>query len=61
LLLRAAEMMFKPQAKLSDKLDSLAAEIAQFLPIYEIDSSTDPFYAARTATSAKSVGGNRRS
>ena len=44
LLLRAAEMMFKPQEKLPDKLDSLAAEVAQWLPIYEIDSSTDPFY-----------------
>lgn len=44
LLLRAAEMMFKPQEKLSDPLGSLAAEVAQWLPIYEIDSSTDPFY-----------------
>ena len=44
LLLRAAEMMFKPLEKLSDPLESLAAEVAQWLPIYEIDSSTDPFY-----------------
>jgi hypothetical protein len=44
LLLRAAEMVFEPQEKLSNPLDSLAAEVAQWLPIYEIDSSTDPFY-----------------
>ena len=44
LLLRAAEMMFEPQEKLEDPLDSLAAEVAQWLPIFEIDSSTDPIY-----------------
>ena len=37
-------MMFKPQEKLADPLESSAAEVAQWLPIYEIDSSTDPFY-----------------
>jgi hypothetical protein len=46
ILLRAGELLYTPPATFSEelnKLDKLANELAQFLPIYEIDLPTDPF------------------
>jgi hypothetical protein len=43
LLLRASEiMMFRPP-KPADPMDALASRVAEFVPIYEIDTPTDPF------------------
>ena len=44
LLLGAGELLYKKHvANLPDKLDVLANLVADFLPIFEIDSITDPF------------------
>lgn len=43
LLLRAAELMCEPHPKPSDPLDAMANLVSQFLPVYGIDSPTDPF------------------
>ena len=42
LLLRAGELLYFEHAKPTDPLDVMANLIVQFLPIYEIDSPTDP-------------------
>jgi hypothetical protein len=43
LLLRAGELLYAPQERPTDKLDRMADDLARFLPIYEIDTPTDPF------------------
>jgi hypothetical protein len=43
LLLRAAELLMFPHAKPTDPLDAAANLVAQFVPVYELDSPTDPF------------------
>jgi hypothetical protein len=43
LLLRAGELLYAPQERPRGKLDRLADDLARFLPIYEIDTPTDPF------------------
>jgi hypothetical protein len=43
LLLRAGELLYEHYEKPTDPLDQLANLISQFLPIYEIDSPTEPF------------------
>jgi hypothetical protein len=42
-LLAAGEMLYKPHIQLSDNLDVMANLVADFLPVYEIGSITDPF------------------
>lgn len=42
LLLRSAELLFKPYVKQPDPMDELANKTALFLPFYEIDSQHDP-------------------
>jgi hypothetical protein len=42
LLLAAAELLYKPHVKPSDDLDIIANLVAEFLPIYEIGSITEP-------------------
>jgi hypothetical protein len=42
LLLRAGELLYAPQERPTDKLDRMADDLARFLPIYEIDTPTDP-------------------
>jgi len=43
LLLRAAELLMFAHPKPTDPLDAAANLVAQFVPIYELDSPTDPF------------------
>lgn len=44
LLLGAGELLYKKlDANLPDELDKMANLVAGFLPIFEIDSITDPF------------------
>lgn len=43
LLLRAAELLVFVQPKPEDPLDALANLVANFVPVYEIDSPSDPF------------------
>jgi hypothetical protein len=43
LLLRAAELLVFVLPKPEDPLDALANLVAQFVPVYEIDSPSDPF------------------
>ena len=44
ILLGSAELLYKPrQVAPTDDLDAMVALVAEFLPIYEIDSPTDPF------------------
>ncbi len=42
LLLAAAELLYRPHIRLPDNLDALANLVADFLPVYEIGSITDP-------------------
>ena len=42
LLLASGELLYKPHIQLSDDLDVMANLIADFLPIYEIGSITEP-------------------
>lgn len=42
MLLSSAELLYKPHAVPSNKLDGMLSFIAAFLPFYEIDSVTDP-------------------
>jgi hypothetical protein len=44
ILLRAGELLYKPHVQLTDDYDVMANLIAEFLPIYEITSPTDPFF-----------------
>jgi hypothetical protein len=43
LLLGAGELLYKPHILLTDNLDVMANLVADFLPLYEIDSMTDGF------------------
>lgn len=43
LLLRAAEIMVFQPPRPADPLDALASQVAEFVPLYEIDTPTDPF------------------
>ena len=43
LLLRAAELLMFAHPKPTDPLDAVANLVAQFVPVYELDSPTDPF------------------
>jgi hypothetical protein len=43
LLLRAAEIMMLKLPRPSDPLDALASSVAEFVPVYEIDTPTDAF------------------
>jgi hypothetical protein len=43
LLLAAGELLYKPHIQPSNDLDAMANLVADFLPVYEIDSITDPF------------------
>jgi hypothetical protein len=43
LLLASGELLYKPHIQLSDNLDVMANLVADFLPVYEIGSITDPF------------------
>jgi hypothetical protein len=43
LLLRAGELLYAPHPILTDRLDKMADLLARFLPVYEIDTPTDPF------------------
>lgn len=42
LLLRSAELLYRPYSKQRDQMDELANKAALFLPYYEIDSQHDP-------------------
>jgi Family of unknown function (DUF5677) len=42
MLLRSAEMLYRPYAKQADAMDELANKASAFLPYYEIDSQHDP-------------------
>src|ERR1041385_1798929 len=42
LLLAAGELLYKPHVQLSDNLDVMANLVADFLPVYEIGSITEP-------------------
>lgn len=43
LLFCAAELLYAPQPEVTDQLDVMLSLIAMFLPIYEIDSLTEPY------------------
>ena len=43
LMLRAGELLYQEHPKPADELDALANLVAQFLPIYEMDSPTEGF------------------
>jgi len=43
LLLRAAELLMFAHPKPTDPMDAVANLVAQFVPVYELDSPTDPF------------------
>lgn len=43
LLFSAAEMLYTPQVPVTNNLDTMASLVAMFLPVYEIDSLTEPF------------------
>jgi hypothetical protein len=43
-MLRAGELLYKPHAGVQDKLSAMANLAAEFLPIYELDSPTDPMF-----------------
>lgn len=43
LLLRAGELLYAPHPDVTEELDHMADLLARFLPVYEIDSPTDPF------------------
>lgn len=43
LLLRAAELMVFQPLKPPSQMDALASRVAEFVPLYEIDTPTDPF------------------
>jgi len=42
LVLRSGELLYKPHRVVADPLDAMANLAAEFLPVYEMDSSTDP-------------------
>lgn len=42
LLVRAGELLYQPHPKPIEPLDGIANLVVQFLPLYEIDSPTDP-------------------
>jgi hypothetical protein len=43
-MLRAGELLYKPHVVVQDKLGAMANLAAEFLPIYELDSPTDPMF-----------------
>jgi hypothetical protein len=43
LLLRAAELLIAVHPKPTDPMDAIANLVVQFVPVYELDSPTDPF------------------
>lgn len=42
LVLRSGELLYKPHTVVADSLDAMANLAAEFLPVYEMDSPTDP-------------------
>ena len=42
LVLRSGELLYKPHTVVADPLDAMANLAAEFLPVYEMDSPTDP-------------------
>jgi hypothetical protein len=44
-MMRAGELLYKPHVVVEDKLGAMANLAAEFLPVYELDSPTDPMFA----------------